>query len=208
MNGTGSRSPSCSPLVRMKRIYGSGGSNSVNEEEQRQTETPAKAKITENDETDAPESERLHVAADLEGEGYSPSSAKSEESEEGEESESGALSRPEELLSPENLSGQIESPSLNEDSVGRESTSSSSEAVSTPKTTTNRSALACNAHVCERISLSTFSTCTCMCSECEIQWPGIEGISNSKCHPMYVHVVLTLKSQGSAPFHWFPKHWY
>ena len=137
MNGTsGSRSPSCSPLVRMKRIYDSGGSNSGNEEEQQQTETAAaKAKITENDETDAAVSDRLHVAADLEGEGRSPSSAGGGEG----ENESGASSsRPEELLSPENLSGQIESPSLNEDSVGGESTSSSSEAVSTPKSTADR----------------------------------------------------------------------
>lgn len=133
MNGTGSRSPSCSPLVRMKRIYSSGGSNSGNEEEQQQVETVKKS--TEN-EAEATESDRL--ATDLEGAGYSPS-AKSEKGE-GEE-ESGAPSRPDELLSPENLSGQIESLSLNEDSVGGGSTSSSSEAVSTPKTTTDR--LAC-----------------------------------------------------------------
>jgi hypothetical protein len=107
----------------MKRIYSSGGSNCGNEEGQRQTETTAKT--TEN-ETSAAESDRL--AADLEGAGYSPS-AKSEERE---------RERPEELLSPENSSRQIESPSLNEDSVGGESTSSSSEAVSTPKTTTDR----------------------------------------------------------------------
>ena len=136
MNGTGSRSPSCSPLIRMKRIYSSGGSNSGNEEEQQQTEA---ARSTEN-EAEATESDRL--AADLEGEGYSPS-AKSEEGEGEGEGESGASSRPNELLSQENLSGQIESPSLNEDSVEGELTSSSSEAVSTPKTTTDRLACMC-----------------------------------------------------------------
>lgn len=128
MNGTGSP-PSCSPLVRMKRIYSSGGSNSGNEEEQQQVET---VKSTENE---AEETESDRLATDLEGAGYSPS-AKSEEGE-GE----GGSGAPEELHSPENLSGQIESPSLNEDSVGGGSTSSSSEAVSTPKTTTDR--LAC-----------------------------------------------------------------
>ena len=128
MNGVGSRSPSCSPLVRMKRIYGSSGSNSGHDDEQQQEMETEKR--TEN-ETEATESDRL--ATELEGAGSSPST-KSEEGEE-REGESGTSSRPEELLSPENLSGQIESPSLNEDGVGGESTSSSSEAVSTPKTT-------------------------------------------------------------------------
>ena len=133
MNGTGSRSPSCSPLVRMKRIYSSGGSNNGSEEQQQQTEadksTEKEAEVTENS----------RLATDLEGTGYSPS-AKSEEGEREGKGEGGSdvPSRPEELLSPENLSGRIESPNLNEDSVGGESTSSGSEAVSTPKTTTDR----------------------------------------------------------------------
>ena len=75
MNGTGSRSPSCSPLVRMKRIYGSSGSNSGHDDEQQQEMETAKR--TEN-ETEATESDRL--ATELEGVGSSPST-KSEEGE-------------------------------------------------------------------------------------------------------------------------------
>ena len=156
MNGTGSRSPSCSPLVRMKRIYSSGGSNSGEEQHQQ-------SEAEKNTENEATVGEHIGRATDLE-DGYSPSDknkgemaaakeniaklatdseavvvdgySPSAKSEEGESISSSRLE--EEQLSSENLSGQIESPTLNEDSVEGGSTSSSSEVASTPKTDTDR----------------------------------------------------------------------
>ena len=115
MNGTRSRSPSSSPLVRMKRIYRSNSE-----------EVPNQATVKSSDNERVTESAELTADSNAAVDGYSPSpSPKPPGYGQGE-------SRLEDQLS-DDLSGQVESPTVNEDHSG--TSSSSSGEVTTPDMT-------------------------------------------------------------------------